>query len=49
MEVCKFVCCLPSELYKKHDPTIGDFMAVSAYYAILAEEEDEKIRGLIGR
>ena len=42
MEMCKFVKCLPSELYVKHDPTIGDFLAVSAYWRIIQEEEMAK-------
>jgi len=48
MEVCKFVGCLPSELYKRHNPTVGDFLAVSAYYGVLQEEENERIRSIMG-
>jgi len=49
LEVCDFVNCLPSELYEKHNPTIGDFMAVRAYYNVLAKEQDEKIRAMLGK
>jgi len=44
-EVCKFVGCLPSELYKYHDPTIGDFAFVAALKVI----EDEEIQEMMGR
>jgi len=48
IEVCRFVGCLPSELYEKHDPTIGDFLAVAKYHEILAEEEAEKVKAMMG-
>jgi len=47
-EVCKFVGCLPSELYKKHNPTIGDFIFIAKYHEILAEEEAEKLKAMLG-
>jgi len=49
MEMCRFLGCLPSELYKKHNPTLGDYVAIAAYYQIKEEEEAEKIRSMMGR
>lgn len=48
METCKFVGCLPSELYQKHEPTIGDFMAISALKGIEMDEEQELIASIGG-
>lgn len=48
MEVCRFVGCLPSELYQKHNPTIGDYLAISAYWQVLTEEENTKIKSVLG-
>jgi len=48
MEVCRFVGCLPSELYQKHNPTIGDYLAISAYWQVLADEETRKINAIMG-
>jgi len=47
MEMCRLLKCLPSELYQKHDPTIGDFLAVSEYANILREEENERIKAMM--
>jgi hypothetical protein len=47
-EVCRFVGCLPSELYKKHDPTIGDFHLIAALHKIEAEEEAEMLKAMGG-
>lgn len=49
METCKHLGCLPSELYQKHDPTIGDFLAIYIYDQILREEEDEKLKSILGK
>jgi len=46
--MCRFLGCLPSELYQKHNPTVGDFLAVSAYYKLLREEENERINAISG-
>jgi len=48
LEMCRFLGCLPSELYQKHNPTVGDFLAVSAYYKLLREEENERINAISG-
>lgn len=48
MEMCKLLNCLPSELYEKHDPTIGDFLAISTYTQILKEEENERLNSIMG-
>jgi len=48
LEMCKFLGCLPSELYQKHNPTVGDFLAISAYVKVVREEEDERIRSMLG-
>jgi len=48
MEMCRLLKCLPSELYEKHDPTIGDFLAISGYTKILKEEENERINAIMG-
>jgi len=47
-ELCRWKGCLPSELYDKCDPTIGDMMFVSAYCKIKDEEENEKLKGIVG-
>lgn len=44
-EVCKFVDCFPSELYKKHDPTISDFVFVAVMKTIEDEELEERLGG----
>ena len=46
--MCKFLGCLPSELYEEHNPTIGDVQAINAYRKILEEEENEKLRAITG-
>jgi len=47
-QVCEFVGCLPSELYEKYNPTIGDFLFIAKYNEIKAEEEAEKLKALMG-
>jgi len=44
-ELCKFVDCLPSELYQRHNPTMADFSFVAALKKIEMEEENEKLGG----
>lgn len=46
IEMCRFLGCLPSELYKKHNPTLGDYYAIDAYWRILQEEEVERLKAL---
>ena len=47
IEMCKFVGCFPSELYKKHNPTVGDQLAISAYWRIIDEEENERTKAIL--
>lgn len=47
--MCKFLGCLPSELYVKHNPTPLDFEAIGAHRHICAEEEAAKIEAMMGR
>lgn len=44
-EMCDFTGCLPSELYQKHDPTIGDFVFVVVRNNIKQEDMDEMLGG----
>ena len=49
VELSEHVGCLPSELYKKHDPTIGDFALIRVYRRILAEEQIELLKSMVGK
>jgi len=40
---------LPSEVYKYHDPTIADFNCIRAYRKVLAEEQIELLKGMMGK
>jgi len=48
-ELCRWKGCLPSELYDKCNPTIGDMVFVSVYDRIRQEEENERINAIMGK
>jgi hypothetical protein len=41
--VCKFLRCLPSELYEKHNPSMADMIFINAMIAQEQEEEREQL------
>jgi len=43
-ETCKWLKCLPSELYEKHNPTMADLMFIAGYTELEKNEEREAMQ-----